>query len=97
MVKRSFMAATLLLSSTVAIAQQTREGTFTVLMENDKFTGTDQHYTNGLQIGYLTAKDDVPNWLRTGARYLPGVQESAALRTGYVIGHSIFTPQDTAT
>ncbi|HRE54959.1 MAG TPA: lipid A deacylase LpxR family protein, partial [Candidatus Competibacter sp.] len=74
-----------------------REGTFTVLMENDKFTGTDQHYTNGLQIGYLTAKDDVPNWLRTGARYLPGVQESAALRTGYVIGHSIFTPQDTAT
>lgn len=97
MVKRSFMAATLLLSSTLAIAQQAREGTFTVLVENDKFTGTDQHYTNGLQIGYLTAKDDVPNWLRTGARYLPGVQESAALRTGYVIGHSIFTPQDTAT
>lgn len=45
-------------------------------MENDKFTGTDQHYTNGIQIGYLTGKDDVPNWLRTAARYLPGVQES---------------------
>lgn len=76
--------------------QQQPRGTLSLLVENDKFTGTDRHYTNGVQLSYLSAKDDVPRWLRATAQYLPGIQESAALRTGYVLGHSIFTPDNIA-
>ena len=80
--------------SGLASAQNPPQGTLSLLIENDKFTGTDRHYTNGLQLGYLSAKDDVPQWLRNTAHYLPGIDEEAALRAGYVLGHSIFTPDD---
>ena len=97
MIRRiALIAGFFMLSTTTATAQKyLGEGTFSFLVENDKFTGTDQHYTNGIQLTYLSAKDDVPWWLRTPAQYLPGIQESAALRAGYVLGHSIFTPSDT--
>lgn len=72
------------------------KGTFSLLVENDRFTGTDRHYTNGVQLSYLSGKDNLPGWLRTAARYLPGVDDEAALRAGYVVGHSIFTPNDIA-
>ena len=78
-------------------AEVEKEGTFNLLIENDKFTGTDQHYTNGIQISFLTGKDNVPNWLRAVAVYLPGISDYAALRTGYVIGHNIYTPEDVET
>ncbi|MEE4376648.1 MAG: lipid A deacylase LpxR family protein [Candidatus Competibacteraceae bacterium] len=86
-----------MLSTTAAVAQQPPRGTFNLLIENDKFTGTDRHYTNGVQLSYLSGKDRVPRWLRNTARYLPGIQTTAALRTGYVLGHSIFTPDDITT
>lgn len=96
MVRICYFVAGFFLLSTTAIAQDSPKGTLGFLVENDKFTGTDEHYTNGIQLSYLSGKDDLPNWLRTAARYLPGVQESAALRAGYVLGHSIFTPGDTS-
>ena len=80
--------------SPFASAQTPPKGTLSLLIENDKFTGTDRHYTNGLQLGYLSAKDVVPRWLRSAAQYLPGIDDEAALRAGYVLGHSIFTPDD---
>lgn len=86
----------LVLSASAAAAEPPK-GTFNVLVENDKFTGTDRHYTNGLELSYLTAKDDVPRWLRSVAGWLPGVDENAALRTGYALGHNIFTPNNTET
>lgn len=71
------------------------EGTFNVLVENDKFSGTDRHYTNGLQLSYLSPKNEVPGLLRSFSEILPGMPESAALRAGYVLGHNIYTPMDT--
>ncbi|MGH8609740.1 MAG: lipid A-modifier LpxR family protein, partial [Gammaproteobacteria bacterium] len=73
-----------------------REGTFNVLVENDKFAGTDRHYTNGVQFSYLSPRDTVPGFLRTFAAVLPGIPEGSALRAGYVLGHNIYTPDDTA-
>ena len=73
------------------------KGTLSVLVENDKFTGTDRHYTNGLLISYLSGKDRVPGWLRTASSFLPGVEDDTVLRAGYVLGQSIFTPDDTDT
>ena len=98
MVRFTFIAGFFILFTATVNAQQYRDqGTLGFLVENDKFTGTDEHYTNGVELTYLTAKDDVPQWLRSAAVYLPGVRESAALRTGYVLGQSIFTPGNTLT
>jgi lipid A 3-O-deacylase len=72
------------------------EGTFNVLVENDKFAGTDRHYTNGLQFSYLSPRDTVPSFLKAFAAVLPGIPEGSALRAGYVLGHNIYTPDDTA-
>ena len=79
-----------------AVGQPSPKGNFNFLVENDKFTGTDRHYTNGVLFSYLSAKDNLPNWLRTAGTYLPGVSEQAGLRAGYVLGHSIFTPDNIA-
>jgi hypothetical protein len=97
MVKFPIIVVFLLLPAVPAVAQQPPAGTLGFLVENDKFTGTDRHYTNGVQLTYLSPKDDVPRWLRAASRYLPGMPESAALRAGYVLGHSIFTPNDVST
>jgi hypothetical protein len=82
------------LSTVGGVLAQPDKGTFSLLIENDKFTGTDRHYTNGILLSYLSAKDDVPDWLRPAASLLPGIYEDTILRTGYVLGHSIFTPDD---
>ncbi|MGB4874629.1 MAG: lipid A deacylase LpxR family protein [Candidatus Competibacter sp.] len=96
MIRLTVIAGFFILATATVNAQQYRDqGTLGFLVENDKFTGTDEHYTNGVELTYLTAKDDVPQWLRSAAVYLPGVRESAALRTGYVLGQSIFTPSNT--
>lgn len=98
MIRLSLIVGFFLLSTAPVNAQKyLGEGTLGLLIENDKFTGTDQHYTNGVQLTYLSAKDGVPPWLRSAATYLPGVESASALYAGYVLGHSIFTPNDTLT
>jgi hypothetical protein len=42
---------------------ETRFASFT--FENDFFTGTDQHYTNGVQLAFLTDLDAAPQWLQS--------------------------------
>ncbi len=71
-------------------------GTYTVLMENDVFTGTDQHYSNGLRLSWLSKSDDVPDFIRRFAGAMPFVHPDALLRAGYALGHNIYTPNDTA-
>lgn len=69
-------------------------GTFNLLIENDVFTGTDQHYTNGLRLSYLSNRDDVPDFIRQFAKAMPFVRPDATLRAGYALGHNIYTPND---
>jgi hypothetical protein len=71
------------------------EGTLNILVENDKFAGTDHHYTNGLQFSYLSPKDDVPQLLRRFASVLPGIPDGSDLRAGYsfyLLGEIAATP-----
>jgi lipid A 3-O-deacylase len=72
-----------------------KDSTFTFLLENDFAGGTDQHYTNGLELAYLSVEDDVFDWFKAGSNWLPFVDESDALRVGFSLGQSIFTPDDT--
>lgn len=69
-------------------------GTYTLLVENDVFTGSDQHYTNGLRLSYLSRQDDVPDYIRKFAAAMPFVELGARLRAGYALGHNIYTPNN---
>lgn len=74
-----------MLLGAACFAQPAVSGTLNVLIENDSFAVTDRHYTNGLQISYLSD---------------PLGDQSAAsdqpqLRLGWQLGQSLFTPDDT--
>lgn len=58
--------------------------------ENDLFGGTDQGYTNGLKLAYLSPEGKG----RRLARLLLGAREEDAVRFGVAAGQSIFTPDD---
>lgn len=65
-----------------------------VQVENDVFTGTDRHYTNGVRFAYLSAEDDVPQWLEDAARALPLFADEGNVRVSYALGQSMYTPRD---
>jgi hypothetical protein len=72
-----------------------RDGeTFTVIVENDVFGGTDRNYTNGLLLYRLSAANDVPEWYANFVRWTGFIPEGDDLRFGVGLGHSIFTPED---
>jgi lipid A 3-O-deacylase len=64
-------------------------------VENDLFGGSsDRDYTHGMRLSYFTPEGDVPDWLKTGASYMPFFAQEGKLRTGYELGQDIFTPDD---
>ena len=71
---------------------------FTMYFENDTFTGTDQHYTNGLKFSWLSA--DLADWGQTGWRktfveILPFVNRPGGQKNlGFAFGQNIYTPRD---
>ncbi len=72
-----------------------RDGeTFTLIIENDVFAGTDRDYTNGLYMSRLSAADDVPDWYLNLVRWIGFIPEGDRLRFGVGLGHSIFAPED---
>ncbi|KAB2310085.1 lipid A deacylase LpxR family protein [Betaproteobacteria bacterium SCN2] len=91
---RRLAGALLLLAATAAQAADLG-GSYTLLVENDVFTGSDQHYTNGLRLSYLSRQDDVPDYIRAFAAAMPFVELGARLRAGYALGHNIYTPNNT--
>ncbi|MGK2906639.1 MAG: lipid A deacylase LpxR family protein [Desulfuromonadales bacterium] len=69
-------------------------GIFSVQLENDMWgSGSDQNYTHGTRISYLSS-EETPNWLRKAAAFVPVFSRRGHLRTSYAIGQSIFTPDD---
>ncbi len=87
----------LLLATATAAQAVDLGGSYSLLVENDVFTGNDQHYTNGLRLSYLSRQDDVPDYIRKFAAALPFVELGARLRAGYALGHNIYTPNDIKT
>jgi lipid A 3-O-deacylase len=70
----------------------------TIYVENDSFTGSDQHYTSGLKISWLSA--DLADWGQTGWRQrfvalLPFVNRPGGQKNvGFAIGQNIYTPRN---
>ena len=71
---------------------------FTFYFENDAFTGTDEHYTNGLKFSWLSA--DLTDWGQTGWRKnfveaLPFVNRPDTQKNfGVALGQNMYTPRD---
>jgi len=65
-------------------------------VENDRFTQTDRHYTNGIRASFLSPEDKVypeaAGWLWDG---LPIPEDRDHRRIEFALGQSMFTPEDT--
>ena len=87
-------------AESVTTTQRARSSpVFTVYIENDSFSGTDEHYTNGLKVSWLSA--DLVDWGQTGWRKtlvecLPFVNRPNAQKNlGLAFGQNIYTPRNT--
>jgi lipid A 3-O-deacylase len=85
----------MLLANVQAFAADEKSGSFNFLWENDIIGGTDHHYTNGVELSYLSIEDHLWDWFRSGSSMLPGVDTDDHLRVGVSLGQSLFTPDDT--
>ena len=70
-------------------------GTWTFTIENDWFASTDQDYTSGLRLSYISGTKDPTGIERAIARFFEREDYGAVVRRGFAVGHSIFTPRDT--
>lgn len=80
-----------------AVGQDFDHGPVAALIEeNDLVVNTDRHYTQGIRVSFLGRDNFVPGIVDTLSDALPAAgYEARALRTGIVVGQSIFTPADT--
>ncbi|MFY7961674.1 MAG: lipid A deacylase LpxR family protein [Elsteraceae bacterium] len=70
-------------------------GVLSFSYENDIFSNTDRHYTNGVRASYLTSESAMPYWLRSAIASLPLFPENGKNRVGFALGQSMFTPENT--
>lgn len=73
------------------------KGVWTFGFENDVFSGTDQHYTNGARISYLSPETEVTKWFDNATEYVPFFLHEGNKRLGFALGQSIFAPKDIST
>lgn len=71
-----------------------KRSSFSVIIENDKWSDTDRHYTNGFQMAYFLAPGKEGSWVKRVADMAPFIDEKSDLRQGFFFGHEIYTPND---
>lgn len=70
------------------------DGIFSFQFENDIFGNTDQHFTHGTRLSWMSPENKVPSWVKDAASYVPLFDETASKRIVYSLGQSIITPDD---
>lgn len=73
------------------------DATVSFVWENDIFGGTDQNYTNGVQLSVLSELNRNLPLTRQLGRILPDLydpEDGTRFRTGFGVGQVMFTPQD---
>ncbi|MHA7814990.1 MAG: lipid A deacylase LpxR family protein [Pseudohaliea sp.] len=70
------------------------EGAWGLVIENDVFSDTDRHYTNGIRLGHILPHNVTPDWLRKASDRTGLFPEHAAYRTVLSIGQNMYTPRD---
>lgn len=100
-----FICAALLFFAAPASSRQTVDNswTFSVHFENDLFADTDQNYTSGIKLSWVSPdltrfrdSERLPDWSHQYIDMLPFINEPERERSiVFSIGQNIFTPQDT--
>ena len=91
------LSVTLLVFATLAAHADNgwERQTVALIWDNDATYGTDRHYTQGAQLTYYSADNELPGWIRKASDALPAVGfETKARKWGLNIGQQIFTPSD---
>ncbi len=95
----------ILLLANACVAGETAENrswTVSLLFENDLFGDSDEQYTNGLKISWISPdlnaygdSERVPDWLLRLAETLPFINEPGLQRNvTLAVGQKIYTPED---
>ena len=64
-----------------------------LVWENDIFANTDQNYTNGFRLSWMSSEDKTPSWARSVARTaLP--ESNGHKRVSIALGQNMYTPED---
>lgn len=71
-------------------------GSFSLVFENDRTAATDRHYTHGSYASWTSAPGRVPGLLERLGASIP-LLETGADRVGYVLGQTMFTPDNIST
>ena len=63
---------------------------FAITEENDAFVGRNEHYTQGLKLGYLAQENRLPDWFETLSAQVPtlGIKLDGT-RVGFVLGQKL--------
>ncbi|HEY9163330.1 MAG TPA: lipid A deacylase LpxR family protein [Magnetovibrio sp.] len=95
---RLILAIALVASGPVTTWADEADGSSLLIQwDNDKVVDTDRHYTNGMRIAY-SIDHPTGQWKSTGEA-LAGFSwftDQGALRTGWIIGQDMYTPEDVA-
>lgn len=73
---------------------------FNIFFENDLFADTDQNYTNGVKVSWVSPDltqflDESPKWLNPVVKHLPFINAQDRMKNlGISIGQNMYTPQD---
>lgn len=91
-------AAGLVLLAGPAAAQDSGEssGTWTLQLENDRFSNTDRHYTHGTRVSWVSpAAHSDPQWVAELLHDLYPFEDLRQGRVGLAFGQNIYTPENT--
>lgn len=85
-----------------AISAEDQDNTFIFYWENDVFSASDQHYTNGMKLLWVsgplndyTEDKRLPGWSSQSFASLPVINTPATTKhVALLIGQKIFTPED---
>lgn len=72
-------------------------GTLTLILDNDLFYNLDRHYSNGAEAVWTTARDQVPDWTRRWAHWVPFFAQDGHVRAVFTLGQNLYTPADIQT
>ncbi len=100
--KLALVGVLFLLASTLRAAETSGpRGTWFLSVDNDLFSDSDDHYTSGVQLGWVSGvladygDGPVPASLARPLRALPWVNDEGRQRfISYSVSHRIFTPND---
>lgn len=91
---RAGIAACFALAAASLASAEDGRSTLTVSLENDLFgSGTDEHYTHGTEITYVSGTYQ-PDFLKSFARAMGLYNDGDDLRVGFSLGQQMFTPSD---